>query len=169
MLRNFVQESLCNLASKDQIAINWKADWVSPSFTPFKSLNVKIRELDIFFSANSSIYIGWKSRPLDHRKNWYNREMQAPKKSVWRRWRIRQQSSVMPMTLEKETGFSLTMSVVDDYCYSFSLFSKITGNFSTLTNQVRLVSWALHCWSITQCLCWCCLMISRGYPPERHG
>lgn len=46
----------------------------------------------------------------------------------------------MPMSLEKEPELSLTMSIVEDYYYSFSLFSKITGNFGTLTNQARLVS-----------------------------
>lgn len=41
------------------------------------------------------------------------------------------------MSLEKEPGCSQTMTLVEDYCHSFSLFSKITGNFTALS-QSRL-------------------------------
>lgn len=46
----------------------------------------------------------------------------------------------MPVTLEKEPGLFQTDTLVEDYCHSFALFSKITGNFTTLINQARLDS-----------------------------
>lgn len=76
----------------------------------------------------------------------------------------------MPVSLEKEPGLSQTMAFVEDYCHSFSLFSKITGNFTTLS-QTRLDLSHEHYsadLSIIQFLSWCYLMMSCGYPTESH-
>jgi len=77
----------------------------------------------------------------------------------------------VPVSLEKEPGLSQTVTLVEDYCYTFSFFPKIIGNFTTLS-QTRLDLAREHYSaadpSVIQFLSWRCLMVSSGHPTESH-